>query len=80
MLGEVQSQNPQRYPFAQALPACTRSIRFQYGLPCAYEMLALYDQEEVVLVGQVHLFWHLEERLLTMSAVFKNANLKGVHR
>ncbi len=69
MLGEVQSRNPRRYPFAQALPACTRSIRLQYGLPCAHEMLALYDQEEVVLVDltQVHPFWHLEERLVCIE-------------
>ncbi len=71
MVGEVQSRNPRRYPFVQALPACTRSIRLQYGLPCAHEMLALYDQEEVVLVDltQVHPFWHLEERLVCIEMV-----------
>ena len=66
MLGEVVSGLPRRRRFAKPLPPCTNTFRRQFGLPCAHDLLELYDRGVEVLVDtrEIHPFWHLEEHLV----------------
>ena len=64
MLGEVSCQKSRHQVFAKPLPRCINSFRRQYGLPCAHDLLALFERGDTILVNldTIHPFWHLDLR------------------